>query len=225
MHYFITGTDTDVGKTWVTASLALGFLKAGKRIAIYKPLQTGVNTPEEGDAYTCKCLLMPFLTSANSDALHVETTYYFSPPAAPSMIEGHEAINLDVIQARFEVLKAAYDVVLVEGAGGLFCPIQANMFMVDLAKSLGLSCLLVTRYTLGTLNHTLLSLEALHQRGIPVHAVVFKEASPLPAVEQESLAVRQVVSELKRHTHSLKNTLILEQGYHAKVLPLVTTFC
>jgi dethiobiotin synthetase len=192
MHLFITGTDTDVGKTWVTASLAKHYLGVGKTVAIYKPVQTGVSCFEEGDAYACAELL------GHPEALHVETTYSFTPPAAPSMIEGHGIISFEVIRARFLELEASYDVVLVEGAGGLMCPIKDDLFMVDLAKMLDLPCLLVTRYNLGTLNHTLLSVERLRQRGVILESLVVKEAHPLSTLERQSLAVRGVVEELKR---------------------------
>jgi len=200
-HLFITGTDTDVGKTYVTTQLAQVALEAGKTVAIYKPVQTGVNAFEEGDAYACaKHLDFP-------ENLHIETTYSFSPPAAPSVCDDG-VISIDAIVARFYALKSAYDVVLVEGAGGVMCPLTKNAVMLDLIEALGIPAVVVSRYTLGTINHSLMSLELLKHRGISVEALVLSEgAVPLPEEVKGSLAVQTVVSRIMPLKHSLSNWL------------------
>jgi dethiobiotin synthetase len=208
-HLFITGTDTDVGKTYVTAQIAQMALVQGKRVAIYKPVQTGVNAFEEGDAYACaKHLDFP-------KNLHIETTYSFSPPAAPSVCDDDGVISIDAIVARFYALKSSYDVVLVEGAGGVMCPLTPKAVMLDLIDALDLPAVLVSRYTLGTINHSLMSLELLKHRGIAVEAVVLSEGSePLPDEVKDSLAVRTVVSQL---THYAPETQLVELAFSAQL--------
>jgi dethiobiotin synthetase len=197
-YLFITGTDTDVGKTYVTAQLAQIALEAGKTVAIYKPVQTGVNTFEEGDAYACaKHLDFP-------ENLHIETTYSFSPPAAPSVCDDERVISIEAIVARFHELKSIYDVVLVEGAGGVLCPITKEALMLDLIEALGIPVVLVSRYTLGTINHSLMSLELLKHRDVTVEALVLSEgALPLSEAVKSSLAVQTVVSLIKHYTPEL----------------------
>jgi dethiobiotin synthetase len=195
---FITGTDTDVGKTYVTAQIAQLALEQGKRVAIYKPVQTGVTTFEEGDAYAC---LKHLQFHSN---LHVETTYQFTPPAAPSVCDVEGIISIEAIVARFHALKSTYDVVLVEGAGGVMCPLTPHTLMLDLIEALGLSTVLVSRYTLGTLNHTFMSLELLKQQGIAVETLVLSEgAVPLPEALKQSLAVQSVVQQLAHYAPNI----------------------
>jgi dethiobiotin synthetase len=195
---FITGTDTDVGKTYVTAQIAQLALEQGKRVAIYKPVQTGVTTFEEGDAYAC---LKHLQFHSN---LHVETTYQFTPPAAPSVCDVEGIISIEAIVARFHALKSTYDVVLVEGAGGVMCPLTPHTLMLDLIEALGLSAVLVSRYTLGTLNHTFMSLELLKQQGIAVETLVLSEgAVPLPEALKQSLAVQSVVQQLAHYAPNI----------------------
>ncbi len=191
--FFITGTDTDVGKTYITAQYAKRFLDDGKRVAIYKPVQTGVRCFEEGDAFHCaKQLGFP-------ETLHVESTYCFEPPAAPSVCEGAEAIDFSRIQSRCLALQADYDVLLVEGAGGVMCPIKEMLCMVDLMAYLKLPAVVVSRYTLGTLNHTLMSIDTLKRHGIPVWELVLSEgATPLSEEVKHSHAVQTVKQVLQR---------------------------
>ncbi len=198
-HLFITGTDTDVGKTYVTAQIAQVALAQGKRVAIYKPVQTGVNAFEEGDAYACAKLL-DFPKN-----LHIETTYAFSPPAAPSVCDDDGVISMDAIVARFYALKSSYDVVLVEGAGGVMCPLTPKAVMLDLIDALDLPAVLVSRYTLGTINHSLLSLELLKQRGIKVEALLLSEgACPLSLEVKDSLAVKTLLQQLHHYAPDIK---------------------
>jgi dethiobiotin synthetase len=208
-HLFITGTDTDVGKTYVTAQIAQVALEAGKTVAIYKPVQTGVNAFEEGDAFACaKRLDFP-------ENLHIETTYSFSPPAAPSVCDDDGVISIDAIVARFYALKSAYDVVLVEGAGGVMCPVTKNAVMLDLIEALGIPAVMVSRYTLGTINHSLMSLELLKHRGIAVEALVLSEgAVPLPEAVKGSLAVQTVISQL---THYAPEIRLIELAFSAQL--------
>jgi dethiobiotin synthetase len=190
--YFITGTDTDVGKTFVTSCLAKGFLEQGKRVTIYKPVQTGVHVIDEGDAMACARAL------GDPDRLQVDTTYCFVPPCAPSVADTHRVIDVSCIQERVKALQTTTDVLLIEGAGGVYCPVTPTHTMVDImATILHVRPIVVSRYTLGTINHTLLSLNALRQRQLEPYALVVSEFPRLRPDERESLAVRTVVDQLR----------------------------
>jgi dethiobiotin synthetase len=189
---FITGTDTDIGKTMVTACLAKGAIEAGRRIAIFKPVQTGVDDVLQGDAAWCAAQLN------HPEGLHIETLYCFTPPVAPTVADVEGLISIAAIEERFHALCQQFDVVLVEGAGGVLCPLTQTASMADLAHHLNIPAVLVARRTLGTLNHTLCAYEALHRRQVQVQAVLLHDATPLSHEITQSLAVRSVLPELQR---------------------------
>ncbi|KAB0612947.1 dethiobiotin synthase [Castellaniella defragrans] len=155
---FVTGTDTDVGKTLVAAILVKAW--SGD---YWKPYQTGV-AATRGDTETVAALLGP----GGGHVLHAPACV-LAAPLAPWAAARAEGVTLDVSGLRPP--RTAVPLV-VEGAGGLYVPVDAHCMMIDLAARLGLPVVLVARSTLGTINHTLLSLRALRARGLPVLGVV-----------------------------------------------------
>jgi dethiobiotin synthetase len=157
--FFVTGTDTAVGKTVVTGGLAAALRARGMRVATYKPVQSGALADDpDGDAAL----------------LGAETTYAFAAPLAPLVaaeLEGR-VVELEPIVRAAERLAAAHDVLLVEGAGGLLVPLAPGLDVADLARALALPVVVVARAGLGTVNHVLLTLEAAKARGLTVAAVV-----------------------------------------------------
>ncbi|WP_413543582.1 dethiobiotin synthase [Citricoccus nitrophenolicus] len=163
----VTGTDTDVGKTVVTACLAATALTEGDRVAVYKPTQTGVGPDEPGDVDTIAALL------GHPDRLTVAEGVRMGPAMAPvdaALESGGTAAaaalpgrnwHLDRIAA----LQADHETVLVEGAGGLLVQLTPDgATIADLALEADAALAVVTRPDLGTLNHTGLTLEAIRQR-------------------------------------------------------------
>jgi dethiobiotin synthase len=154
--FFVTGTDTDVGKTVVSAWLV------GRLGAYYwKPVQAG-NHPETDSAIVGR------LSGASPDRILPEA-YVLPEPIAP-----HEAARRagTTIEMAKLTLPACDGPVVVEGAGGLLVPLNDKAYVIDLASELHLPIILVARSTLGTINHTLLSLEAIRRRGLPLAGVV-----------------------------------------------------
>lgn len=154
---FVTGTDTGIGKTLVSAILCRAW-----NATYWKPLQTGL-ADEEGDTPTVRDL------AGLSPARIIPPAYAFQAPLAP--LAAGDLENVTVNPGRL-VLPQVQGPLVVEGAGGLMVPVREDMMLVDLIESLGLPVVLVTRSGLGTINHTLLSLEALRRRDIPVLGVV-----------------------------------------------------
>ncbi|WP_215745264.1 MULTISPECIES: dethiobiotin synthase [Gluconobacter] len=154
---FVTGTDTGIGKTLVSAILCRAW-----NATYWKPLQTGL-ADEEGDTPTVRDL------AGLSPTRIIPPAYAFQAPLAP--LAAGDLENVTVNPGRL-VLPQVQGPLVVEGAGGLMVPVREDMMIVDLIESLGLPVVLVTRSGLGTINHTLLSLEALRRRGIPVAGVV-----------------------------------------------------
>lgn len=163
----VTGTDTGVGKTIVTAAVAAAATALGLRVAVVKPAQTGVVLGEEPDAATVVRL---------ADPATVRTLAAYPDPLAPlaaARVSGKPA--LAAMEAHLGVRDAGrgHDLVLVEGAGGLLVPMGTGGWTVaDLAVSLGARAIVVARAGLGTLNHTALTLEALDRRRVPAVVVI-----------------------------------------------------
>jgi malonyl-ACP O-methyltransferase BioC/dethiobiotin synthase len=158
---FVTGTDTGIGKTLVSAILARAW-----NADYWKPLQTGL-ADEPGDTETV--MRLAELTPSRVHAPFCEWQAALSPWAAA-------AIENKTIDANSLRLPPGESPIIVEGAGGLHVPIDDTHMMIDLATSLGLPVVLVARSSLGTINHTLLSLEALRRRSIPVLGVIMSGA-------------------------------------------------
>lgn len=169
----VTGTDTGVGKTVVTAALAAVATGLGCRVAVVKPAQTGVGAgPDvESDMDTVARLAEPTT---------VRTLAEFADPLAPlaaARVAGRPPLALDTVLAAVTELNDKHDLVLIEGAGGLLVPMGDGWTTGDLAQQVGGPVVVVARAGLGTLNHTALTLEALTHRGLS--AVVVIGAWPL----------------------------------------------
>ena len=170
---FITGTDTDAGKTVVSCAIARGLRSAGIDVGVMKPAETGV--PVEGP-YDARALIE---AAGVSDSLELVCPQQFDLPAAPlasARAEGRE-VDLDAIDAAYQEIDRRHECVLVEGAGGLLVPITETLDMAGLADRLELPVLLVARASLGTINHTLLSVQACQQRGLELLGVVFSHTN------------------------------------------------
>jgi dethiobiotin synthetase len=165
---FVTGTDTGVGKTVAAAAIACALQASGRRVAVLKPAETGLPPNAPGDA--------DFVLAALGSDQPPATVrcYRLVAPAAPLVAARAEGVEIAVapILARFAALRARYETVVVEGAGGLLVPLAAGWSMADLARALALPLVVVARPGLGTLNHTLLTLEAARARGLAVLGVV-----------------------------------------------------
>ena len=179
---FVTGTDTGVGKTVVTAAIAWNLTQAGKRVALMKPIQTGTIVSGPTDIEFVQKVL------GADYSLDVSCPYMFSDPVAPlvaSMLVG-ERIDIKKIKDSYSRLSSDNDFVIVEGAGGLLVPILEDYFMSDLALELDLPVLIVTRPNLGTLNHTFLTLESAKKRGLDVAGIVISNFPWDPGLPEQT---------------------------------------
>ncbi len=170
--WFVTGTDTGVGKTVVSCAVARGLVKRGLDLGVMKPVETGVGPDGPLDA---QALLEAAGSQGSLDAICPQQLALPAAPTVAAAEEGRE-VELDAIRGAWQELRARHDWMLVEGAGGLLVPAAKNLTMADLACELGLPLLLVARGALGTINHTLLTLEAIEARGLPLAGVVISHA-------------------------------------------------
>ena len=168
--FFITGTDTGVGKTMVTASLLAVLRAAGIAAAPFKPIQTGAIRDQDGRLRSpdLECCLNAVALNPEPAAHVLMNPYAFEPACSPHLAAEQAGAAIDRGHARkiFDKLSGFYEFILAEGAGGVLAPISRSMTMLDLMKELGLPVLLVARSGLGTLNHTLLSLAAIRDAAI-----------------------------------------------------------
>jgi dethiobiotin synthetase len=168
---FVTATNTDIGKTYTTKLLLKEFASRGIRVGVIKPIETGVveNAPD-GDALlkTIQALNHEFKDISVKDIVPI--TYKL--PAAPFVSSKNTPLDLTIIDDAVEKLEQLCDVLIIEGAGGLYVPIDENYMMIDLIDYYKATVLLVTHCSLGCINDTLLSEKALKDRNIP-HAIVF----------------------------------------------------
>jgi len=182
--FFITGTDTGVGKTLVSAILGLALQNKRKSVGYFKPVETGVEGDEPEDAGFCKAIL-----GLKEDAKNL-CSYTFKLPASPHLsaeVEGKE-IKVEKILEDFKRFKEKYEYLLVEGAGGLLVPLRRDFLIRDLIKLLNIPVILVARAGLGTINHTLLSVEAIRNYGLELAGIVFNQATqPLTIIEKDNI--------------------------------------
>jgi dethiobiotin synthetase len=164
--YFITGTDTGIGKTLVAAALLRRLREAGVSVAGMKPIAAGAIAGPEGPANEDALLLQ-----AESSARHayaIVNPCLFEPAIAPHIAaaESGVAIDTDRIKAAHATLRASADVVIAEGAGGFLVPLDAARSSAELPALLGMDVILVVGLRLGCLNHALLTVEAIAARGL-----------------------------------------------------------
>lgn len=171
---FITGTDTGVGKTLVAGGLAGAWYEDGYDVGVMKPVATG-GVLINGEITSTDILFMQAaLGDCPKDEKRLCMPYCLKTPAAPAIaaqIEGVEIIPKDIHQA-YQILAKKHKVMIVEGIGGLFVPINWDYLVADLVIDLQLPLLLVCSSRLGTINHTLLTIECAKQRGLEVLGIV-----------------------------------------------------
>ncbi len=177
---FISGIDTNIGKTYATAALAGSFIKAGYKTITQKMIQTGCTGISEDIEKHRELMGIPLL---DIDKKGITCPVVLSYPASPHLAAqiDNTGINLEKIDEATERLSLDYDIVLLEGAGGLMVPIYAGnkknslggYLTIDYISERNYPVVLVTSGKLGSLNHTLLSIDACMRRGIKIEMIIY----------------------------------------------------
>jgi len=170
--YFISGIDTDAGKSYATGYLARCQNENGVKTITQKFIQTG-NTGRSEDIELHRKIMGTGLTEEDREGLTMPEI--FSYPASPLLASAIDRREIDFgkIGRCTDILAERYDIVLVEGAGGLMVPLTETMLTIDYIKESGYPLIFVTSGKLGSVNHTLLSFEAIRNRNIEVAAVMY----------------------------------------------------
>lgn len=189
--FFVTATDTEVGKTVVTGALAGVLRERGYHTGVYKPIQSGhLSFHPEGDAVRLK-------EAAGVPSSYEEICLYsFEEPLAPRLAmkrAGKDVFITDIIK-HYEELSKQFDSLCVEGAGGLVVPYTNDALVADFAKQLQLPLLIVARPTLGTVNHTVLTISYAKAYGLSVAGVIFSGCQP--AEKERVLENKEMIEEL-----------------------------
>lgn len=177
---FVSGIDTDIGKTYATGMIAKALLQQGINVITQKLVQTGVSVDLHNgkmgiadDIITHRDLMSIPLQPCDLD--FTTCPYRYQKPASPHLATklSGQTLDSEVITKATERLQTDYDVVLLEGAGGLLVPITEQLLILDYVAAQGYPIILVTSGRLGSINHTLLSLEAIKSRGLKLHSVIY----------------------------------------------------
>jgi dethiobiotin synthetase len=179
---FVTGTGTEVGKTVVAAAIARTLAAAGREVAVFKPAVTGLDDPGEPD----HALLRRAADSAQSD--EQIAPYRYGPPASPHLAAALAGEEIDPGRLRAAAAEARRDAdaLVCEGVGGLLVPLSPGYLVRDLAADLALPLAIAASPGLGTINHTLLTIEAARSAGLEVTMVVLTPWPESPTPVEES---------------------------------------
>ncbi len=175
---FITATDTNVGKTLVTGAIAQWFRQRGRNVAVSKPIASGCVRRREGlvsedSEYLAECADTPH-------PLDVICPERFEEPLAPAVAAARagRAVDWSAVQRSIDTVTQNGNAILVEGAGGVIVPLDEKRTVLDLIVALRLPSLIVARPSLGTINHTVLTIDRLRAAGVPIAGVVINRYPP-----------------------------------------------
>ena len=194
---FITGTGTDVGKTFVSGLILKKLREGGKNAAYFKAAMSGNLRGNDGKLIPGDAV---WVKQASGTAQPIEEMcpyiyeHAFSPHLA-SRLEGNP-VRLDVVKQAFDKLKLSYDYVTVEGSGGILCPLcfEKSLWLENIIKELNLSCLVVADAGLGTINHVGLTIAYLRARQISVKGLIFNHFHPGNMLEEDNLRMCELLT-------------------------------
>jgi len=184
---FVTGTDTDIGKTHVALRLMRELREQGLSVAGYKPISAGCEFID-GGWKNADALALQQASSIELD-YDLVNPYAFEPPIAPHIAAAQQGVTITIekISENYRAIQQQVDVVVVEGAGGCMVPINTRHTLLDVAVALQLPLLLVVGMRLGCINHALLSVEAIRAKGLHLQRLLFNHYSPRTSAQDADI--------------------------------------
>ncbi|MDY2589652.1 MAG: dethiobiotin synthase [Agathobacter sp.] len=198
---FITGTGTDVGKTYVTGLIVKKLHKAGKKAAYYKAAMSGNEKDEQGRLIPGDAVAVKKISNIEQDTDSM-CPYVYENAVSPhlaSRIEGNPVVMEKVINS-YEELKPEYEYITVEGSGGILCPIcfdEAKIQLEDVIQEMKLPCLIIADAGLGTINSVVLTYEYMKQKGIECKGIIFNHCHPGDVCEEDNRFMCEYMTGLK----------------------------
>ncbi|MDP2101040.1 MAG: dethiobiotin synthase [Methylotenera sp.] len=190
--YFVIGTDTNVGKTYVASRLVQYFAQSGLKAIGMKPIASGCEVGAQGELQNEDVIALSNASNVVA-AKKLINPYQFAPAIAPHIAAEQAAvvISLDAIVNAYQQLTTLAEVVIVEGAGGFFVPLNQTQTLADLAVQINIPIILVVGIRLGCINHALLTVEAINARGLTLAGWVANEIDPNSCMFAENLTSLQ----------------------------------
>ena len=190
--YFIIGTDTNVGKTYIASALVKEFVGLGFKTIGMKPVASGCQYNKNHELINEDVTALMKVSNVTS-TLDVINPYRFIPAIAPHIAaeQAGVSIDLEVIANAYQILTRLAEVVIVEGAGGLLVPLNATQTLADLVKLLNIPIILVVGMRLGCINHALLTIELIKARGLTLAGWVANEIDPTMNMFEDNLSSLQ----------------------------------
>jgi len=190
--YFIIGTDTNVGKTYIASALVKEFVGLGFKTIGMKPVASGCQYNKNHELINEDVTALMKVSNVTS-TLDVMNPYRFIPAIAPHIAaeQAGVSIDLEVIANAYQMLTRLAEVVIVEGAGGLLVPLNATQTLADLVKLLNIPIILVVGMRLGCINHALLTIELIKARGLTLAGWVANEIDPTMNMFEDNLSSLQ----------------------------------
>ena len=189
-NIFITGTGTDIGKTFVTGLIVKKLHESGRSAAYYKAAMSGNERREDGSLIPGDALYVKTVSGIGQPLEEMCPYIYenaFSPHLA-SRLEGNP-VQMQVVKEGFEAVGRKYEYVTMEGSGGILCPLcynEAKIQLEDVIRELGLACLIVADAGLGTINDVVLTAGYMRARNIPVKGIIFNHFHPGDVMEEDN---------------------------------------
>ena len=205
---FITGTGTDIGKTYVAGLIVKKIAQAGKSAAYYKAAMSGNNRRADGSLIPGDALFVK-QTSGIQQPIAEMCPYIYENAYSPhlaSRIEGHP-VKMSVVKEGYEKVCEKYEYVTMEGSGGILCPIcfdEEKIQLEDVIKELGLSCIIVADAGLGTINSVVLTVEYMKAHNMIVKGIIFNNYHPGNVMEDDNIFMCEYMTGLRRPTCSTR---------------------
>lgn len=198
---FVTGTGTDIGKTFVTALIVKKLTETGKQVAYYKAAMSGNDRREDGslipgDADYVKSI------SGIGQSLEEMCPYIYENAYSPhlaSRVEGNP-VRLEKVEEEFNKLTEKYDFITMEGSGGILCPIgydEEKIYLEDIIKKLDLSCVLIADAGLGTINNVVLTAEYMKARNIKLKGIIFNHYTKGDIIQEDNVKMCEELTGVK----------------------------
>lgn len=229
-RFFVTGTDTGIGKTWISTILIELFQRAGYQTGAYKPVCSGAEFPEAGkprwaDADLLQAAANKSLNLDGESLSELTCPQRFIAPLAPpeaARLEG-KSVNRGLLRSGLHAWLGQAQIVVVEGAGGFLSPLSDQDTLADLASEFQAPVIVVAGNRLGVINHTLLTVEAIRQRGLKIAAIVLNDITPVDEaselLEPIDLSVK---SNLQMLQHWLPETPLFQCRWRSRQLEATT---
>lgn len=200
-NIFVTGTGTEIGKTYVAGLLVKKLHEAGEKSAYYKAAMSGNDKDADGNLIPGDAKFVKELAGIDQD-LNEMCPYVYERAYSPHLaaqIEGHP-LDLNYAVEKFEDLKGRYDYITLEGSGGILCPLrfdEEKIFLEDFIKKCGLSSIIVADAGLGTINSVVLTAFYMEEKGMKVKGIIFNNFIPGDVMQEDNIKMCQHMSGLK----------------------------